>query len=76
MFAAMAVLALCAAPAWSQTSQREQPASVVPSPFQALGNIIRNRNAPSPAPPQTGTSRPLALPTAIPPNTVGANPRR
>jgi hypothetical protein len=70
---AIGILALSMASAWAQTSRREQPATVVPSPFQALGNIIRNRNTP---PPQTSTGHSLALPTAIPPDTIGANPSK
>jgi hypothetical protein len=69
---AVAILALSATPVWAQTAQSSQT-TVVLSPFQSLGNIIRNPDAP-PQAPQTGTSEPLRLPTAIPPNTVGTNP--
>jgi hypothetical protein len=73
---AIMFLTLGAASALAQTLQSGQPPTVVPSPFQSLSNIIHNRNAPPPPPPKTGNGRPLALPTAIPPNIVGANPGR
>jgi len=44
----------------------------IPGALQSLGNIIRNPDAPAPPPPRQVTSQPLALPTAIPPNTVGS----
>jgi hypothetical protein len=44
--------------------------------MQALGNVIRIPDAPPPPQPPQVTSRPLALPTAIPPNTVGTNSGR
>jgi len=71
---AFAILSFASAPA---LAQNQQPTPVPPiSPFQALGNVIRNPDAPPLSQPQTVTSEPLRLPTAIPPNTVGQNPGR
>ncbi len=62
-------------PAAAQTASSRAGASPVtgapiPGAMQSLGNIIRNPDAPPPPPPRQVTSRPLALPTAIPPNTI------
>ena len=68
--ALIALLVLITSPAWAQGSANPVPAAPV-SPFLALGNILRNPEAPPPPPPGQGTSQPLPLPTAIPPNTIG-----
>jgi hypothetical protein len=72
---AIGIVMLSVASAAAQTGQRGQSSTVVPSPFQSLGNIIRNPDAPPPPPPAV-TSEPLRLPTAIPPNTVGTGSNR
>ena len=61
-----------AAPAAAQTASPNRGGNPPPisSPFQALGNITRNPDAPPPPPPRQVTE-PLRLPTVIPPNTIG-----
>jgi hypothetical protein len=45
----------------------------IPGAMQSLGNVIRIPDAPPPQQPPQVTSEPLALPTSIPPNTVGTS---
>ena len=74
----LAVLILVAAtPAMAQTRSSNAGANPgtgypVPGVLQSLGNVIRNPQTPPPAQPRQVTSRPLGLPTSIPPNTVGS----
>ena len=75
LLAVVMMLSGFAVPAAAQTASSNAGANPVtgapiPGPMQALGNIIRNPQTPPPPQPPQVTSQPLALPTAIPPNTV------
>jgi hypothetical protein len=67
---ALLILSGLAAPAAAQTASPNPMTAPIPSPFQALGNITRNPNAPPPPQPRQVTSQP-PLPTIIPPHTIG-----
>lgn len=65
--ASCAMLLAFTAPAMAQ----QQPGSTtVSGPFQGLGSILRNPNAPSPRPPANPPKEPLPPPTIIPPGTL------
>jgi hypothetical protein len=76
---AIFLLGLSATTAMAQSSGNTgQAAPIIVSPFQALGNVIRNPDAdpprrypPRPVPPQT---EPAGPPSIIPPGTL-ANPQ-
>lgn len=78
---AVLILSGFAVPAAAQTASSNAGVNPVtgapiPGPMQALGNIIRNPQAPPPPQPQQVTSQPLGLPTAIPPNMIGTGSGR
>jgi hypothetical protein len=77
----VAALVSAQTPAWAQTyGTPQQPNNnngrttvpVVPGPMQALGNVIRNPEAPPPRPPINPTGEP-PLPSALPQGAL-ANP--
>jgi len=73
---AILILSGLAAPAAAQTVSANAGANPVtgapiPGSMQSLGDVIRVPDAPPPQQPPQVTSEPLALPTSIPPNTVG-----
>lgn len=70
------ILSGLAAPAAAQTYSSNAGANPVtgapiPGAMQSMGDVIRIPDAPPPQQPPQVTSQPLALPTSIPPNTVG-----
>jgi hypothetical protein len=74
---AVLIVSGLAAPAAAQTVSSNAGANPVtgapiPGSMQSLGDVIRIPDAPPPPQPPQVTSEPLALPTSIPPNTVGA----
>jgi hypothetical protein len=68
------IFAACLLTATPALAQQPPPAvnpvtgGTVPSPWQALGNVLRGQN-PAPPPPSTRIGQP-PLPTAIPPFTA------
>ena len=69
------LVASAAAQTASANRANSATGAVIASPFQALGNITRNPDAPPPPPPRQVTE-PLRLPTVIPPNTIGTTSGR
>jgi hypothetical protein len=78
---AILLVAALATPALAQTygaprepdnNNRQGTVPVVPAPMQALGNVIRNPEAPPPRPPANPTGEP-PLPSTIPQGAL-ANP--